>query len=156
MKRALVLCVAVGVAVYAASAWSASPPSAVEKQLSKDVATLKSQVKKLQAGQKTEDSAISQLAVLAIVLPGCSTELTVDALQATWQVIDQISTATQAGKIYFGPQATPVVSLGGKDLCEIIGIPRSQLVPPTAAQIQAFLSGFNASSAYRLHFALKK
>jgi hypothetical protein len=155
MKRALVLCAVVGVAVYAASAWSASPPSALEKQLQKDVATLKTQVKTLQKTQKAQTTAVQDLALLAIVLPGCSTELTVDAIQSTWQVIDQISSATQAGKTYFGPQTTPIVNLAGKDLCDILGISRSQVVPPTAAQIQAFLAGFNSSSAYKVKFAIR-
>ena len=154
MKRALVLCAAVAVAVYAASAWSASPPSAIEQKLQKDVATLKTQVKTLQKTQKAQTAALQELALLALVLPGCSTELTVDAIQGTWQVIDQISAATQSGKTYFGPQTTPVVNLAGKDLCDILGITRSQVVPPTAAQIQAFLAGFNATNAYRVKFAL--
>ena len=154
MKRALVLCAAVAAAVYAASAWSASPPSAIEQKLQKDVATLKTQVKTLQKTQKAQTTAVQDLALLAIVLPGCSTELTVDAIQGTWQVIDQISAATQAGKIYFGPQTTPVVNLAGKDLCEILGITRSQVVPPTSAQFQAFLAGFNATNAYKVKFAL--
>ena len=32
MKKALVLCALVGVAVYATTAWSAAPPSATEKR----------------------------------------------------------------------------------------------------------------------------
>jgi hypothetical protein len=155
MKRALVLCAAVAVAVYAASAWSASPPSALEQKLQKDVATLKTQVKTLQKTQKAQGTALQEVALLALVLPGCSTELTIDAIQGTWQVIDQISAATQAGKTYFGPQTTPVVNLGGKDLCEILGVTRSQVVPPTSAQIQAFLAGFNSTNAYRMKLALR-
>ena len=39
------------------------------------------------------------------------------------------------------------VSLSGQDLCQILGITRSQVVPPSAAPFQAFLGGFNGSSS---------
>ena len=93
MKRVLVLLAVVGVAVYATAAWSASAPTPTEKQLLRDVATLKSQVKKLQAQEKTATANINtvgSLAATAVLYTVCSDELTADALQGTWQIVDQV------------------------------------------------------------------
>lgn len=150
MRRALALCALVGVAVYATTAWSASPPSATEQRLVKDVATLKTQVKKLQLQVKTLNSN-TQLAVVGLAVLGvCSAELTTDALQSTWQVVDQLSAALQAGKTYFGPQTPISVMVAGQDWCAAANVTRSQVLPPTIAQYQALLAPFNsASSSFR-------
>jgi len=149
MKRLIVACALVAVAFYAAGAWSASGPTPTEKKLLKDVATLKNQVKALQAQDKKQNTAADGAALLAAtayLLTGCTAETTIDALQGTWQVIDQVSAVTAAPKTFFGPQTPPTASVGGQDLCQILSLSRSQVVPPSAATFQALLAGYNASS----------
>jgi hypothetical protein len=142
MKRVFVLCALVGVAAYATGAWSAAPPSPIEQRLSKDVATLKKQVKTLKA-----DVGSTQLAVAATILfTVCSDEITADALQGSWQVIDEVSAALQAGKTYFGLQTPVTATLAGQDVCAGGGITRSQVLPPTVAEYQALLAAFHSSS----------
>jgi len=142
MKRVLLLCAIVGVAVYATEAWSASPPSPTEQRRSKDVATLKKQVKTL----KTEVSS-TQLAVVGTILfTVCSDEIAADALQGTWQVVDQVSAALQAGKTYFGAQVPVTATFNGQDICAAGGLTRSQVLPPTVAGYQALLAQFHTNS----------
>jgi hypothetical protein len=142
MKRVFVLCALVGVAAYATGAWSAAPPSPTEKRLLKDVAALKTQVKKL-----TTDLGATQLAVGATILyTVCSDEIAADALQGTWQVVDQVSAALQAGKVYFGPQTPVIATEGGQDICGSGGVTRSQVLPPNVAPYQALLAGFHTDS----------
>jgi hypothetical protein len=150
MKKALVLCALVGVGVYATTALSASGPTPVEKQLQKDVATLKKQVKTLQTQVKNLNTntgeALAELAILGV----CQAELTTDALQSTWTIIDQLSAATQAGKTYFGPQSPIVVNISGRDWCSLANVTRSQVLPPTIAQYQALLAPFQGSASNSL------
>jgi hypothetical protein len=140
------------IATYTATAWSAAPPTPTEKKLLKDVRTLKSQVTKLQKTDKTHATAINtvgDIAVAAIVFSVCSTEATADAVQGTWQIIDQISAATQAGKTYFGTQtAVPDSTLGGlltAPACQALKVIRSQALPPTAAQFNALIAALTSS-----------
>ena len=150
MKKAFVLCALVGVAVYATTAWSApGAATPTEKQLLKDVAALKKQVKTLQKQQTTITKAVGgdELALGATILfTVCGNELAADALQGTWQEIDQLSAALQAGKTIFGPQTPVTATLQGKDICAAGGISRSQVLPPTVAGYQALLSQFNSNS----------
>src|SRR5690348_6554143 len=119
MKKAFVLCALVGVAVYATTAWSAATTDPTVARLQRDVATLKAQVKTLQKDDKAAKGAINaigDIAVTGVILGVCTTEVTADALQGTWSVIDQISSALQGGKTYFGPQTTSVTAtLQGQD-----------------------------------------
>jgi hypothetical protein len=142
MKRVFVLCALVGVAAYATGAWSAAPPSPIEQRLSKDVATLKKQVKTL----KTEVGADELAIAGSILFSVCSDEITADALQGSWQVIDEVSAALQAGKTYFGPQTPVAATIQGQDVCGGGGITRSQVLPPTIAEYQALLAEFHTSS----------
>jgi hypothetical protein len=149
MKRVFVLCALVGVAAYATGAWSAAPPSPIEQRLSKDVATLKVQVKALQAADKKQNTGINTAGTIgaaAFLTTVCSDEITADALQGTWQVIDQVSAALQAGKTYFGPQTPVTATLSGQDICAGGGITRSQVLPPTVAEYQALLAAFHTNS----------
>ena len=148
MKRAFVLCALVGVAVYATTAWSAAGPTPTEKRLAKDIATLQSQVKTLQKQVKTLNSnteaAVSVLAILGI----CSTEITADNFQSTWQIIDQLAAAqTEApGKTYFGPQTPVTATVGGQDWCAEANVTRSPStngLAPTVAQYEALLAPFH-------------
>jgi len=147
MKRVFVLLALAGVAAYATSAWSASGPTPTEQRLLRDVATLKTQVRTLQKQVKNLDAntgaAVGALAILGV----CSAELTTDALQGTWQIVDQLSAAqTEApGKTYFGAQAPVVTTINGQDWCSLANVTRSQVLPPTVAQFLALLAPFHAS-----------
>ncbi len=154
MKRAIVACLVVGIAAYATGAWSAAPVSPTEKQLLTRVSRLEKQVKTIQTQVKSVETT-SQLAVGAIVLMACSDLIAADALQATWQVVDQISAATQAGKTYFGTQTPIALTIGGQDLCQGIGVSRSQVIPPSIAPFQALLGGFNSSGLKAAGITLK-
>jgi hypothetical protein len=142
MKRVFVLCALVGVAAYATGAWSAAPPSPIEQRISKDVAALKKQVKTL----KTDLSSTQVVVAATILFAVCSDEITADALQGTWQGVDEVSAALQAGKTYFGPQTPVTATVQGQDICAGGGITRSQVPPPTVAEYQALLAGFHTSS----------
>ena len=148
MKKVVVLCALVGVAVYATTAWSASNTDPTVQRLVKDVATLKSQVKTLQKQYKTLNNetaaAVDVLAILGI----CSTELSADALQGTWAEIDSMSAALQAGKTYFGPQSPVTATINGQDWCAQASVTRSQgVLPPTVAQYQALLAPFHSNTS---------
>jgi hypothetical protein len=83
---------------------------------------------------RTSITEATQIAAAAIVFGGCSVAATSDAFASTWNVIDQISTATQAGKVYFGPQA----SVNDFQTCSALQITRQQgVVPPTVAVFSA-------------------
>src|SRR4029450_8179797 len=103
-----VVALVVAVATYSATAWSAASLTPTEQKLTKDVRVLTAQVAKLQKTQKTDATQVTDTrdpAAGAIALGLCDTAITADALQGTWQIVDQLSAATQAGKTYFGPQA---------------------------------------------------
>lgn len=150
----------IAIATYTATAWSAAAPTPTEQKLQRQINTLKSQVSKLQKTQKTQTTAINSVgdfAVAAFAFAACSTEVAADAAQGTWQVVDQIAAATQAGKTYFGPQ-TPVTDsdLGGllvAPACQALKVARTQTVPPTAAQFSALMAFLQSSQLqHRLHF----
>jgi hypothetical protein len=76
----------------------------------------------------------SGLAAAGIVFSGCLTAATADALSATWSIVDQLSAATQAGRTYFGPQAT----VNDFQTCSALQVTRQQgVVPPTVAVFSA-------------------
>jgi len=135
MKRVILLGAIVAVALYATVAWSATPPTPTEKKLQKDVATLKAQVKAL----KKSVSDARDIAIGIGIIGACNTAITADGLQGTWQVIDQLSAATQVGKTYFGPQAPVDDSISGVHICGEIGVTRIQALPPTTASFSALL-----------------
>jgi hypothetical protein len=145
MKRVAVIAVAVSIGLvgYGAAAWSAAPPSPTEKKLLKDVKALQAKVKTLQADVKkltTRTGDAEEVAGASIVLGLCSAAITADALQGTWQVADQLSAATQAGKTYFGPQTPVNDTFGGTSMCGAVGVARSQAVPPTIAPFTTLLT----------------
>src|SRR5947207_8564897 len=147
----LALVLAVGIATYSAAAWSAAPPSPTEKQLLKDVKTLKSQVAKLQKTSKSQTTAINNvanIAVASLAYGACSSALTADAVQGTWQIVDQIAAATQAGKTYFGAQTPVSDSLPGltTPVCQDLKVTRSQALPPTAGQFDTLIGVFRAAA----------
>lgn len=157
----LALVLAVGIGAYSATAMSAPSATPTEQKLLKSVATLKAQVAKLQKTDKTQNSninTVANIAVSALAYGACNTAITADAVQGTWQVIDQIAAATQAGKTYFGAQ-TPVSDsvLSGlltAPACQAASVTRSQALPPTAAQFNALL-GVLKSAAFRQSYRLQ-
>ena len=128
MKKTVALTLAALVlaipATQAGAAKQAGPTAAQFRALQKQVTTLQKQVKTLQKQAKD----INNVAVGLIDLLACENVVITDALQGTWNVVDQIAQATQAGKTYFGAQ-TP---LADKGACTAFKITRSQGIPPTA------------------------
>jgi hypothetical protein len=161
MKLVALLALVLGVAIatYSAAAWSAPTATPTEQKLLKSVASLKAQVAKLQKTDKTQNgniNAIGNIAISGLVYDACVTAVTSDAIQGTWQIVDQIAAATQAGKTYFGaqtPVSDSVTGLTGT-ACEATSVTRSQALPPTSAQFNALLSNFKAA-ALRQGFRLR-
>ena len=119
-------------ATQASAARQAGPTAAQFKTLQKQVTTLQKQVKTLQKQQKDLDNFTSALVGVLV----CENVVITDALQGTWNVIDQIATATQAGKTYFGVQ-TPISDTG---TCASIRITRSSGIPPTVSVFSSIVS----------------
>ena len=111
-------------ATQASAAKQAGPTAKQFKAMQKQITALQKQVKTLQKQQKDLDSFTSALVGVLV----CENVVITDALQGTWNVVDQIAQATQGGKTYFGVQ-TP---LADKGACTAFKITRSQGVPPTA------------------------
>ena len=136
MKRMVTLMLAAAAlavpATQANATPSATPTLAQFKSLQKQVKTLQAQVKKLQTQTKDLNSFANGLIPLLV----CQDVAATDALQGTWNVIDQISAATQAGKTYFGAQ-TPIADGGA---CTAFKITRSQAVPPSVAVFSSLVT----------------
>jgi hypothetical protein len=119
-------------ATQASAARQAGPTAAQFRTLQKQVTTLQKQVKTLQKQQKDLDNFTSALVGVLV----CENVVITDALQGTWNVIDQIATATQAGKTYFGAQT----ALADKGACTAFKITRSQGIPPSAAVFNSLVT----------------
>jgi hypothetical protein len=145
MKRVVLFGAVLAVALYATVAWSATPPTPTEKKLQKDVAALKAQLKAL----KKSVAETEKVAIGVGIIGACNTAITADGLQATWQLIDQLSVATQAGKTYFGPQTPVSDTIGGQQICSAIGVARSHSLPPTTAPFSALLALYQTAAKGR-------
>jgi hypothetical protein len=146
----IVVALVAAVATYATTATSAPNAGPTPQSLQRQINTLKSQVAKLQKTQKSQTTAINDagnLAALSLVFSACSTAVTADAVQGTWQIVDQIAAATQAGKVYFGPQAAVSDAIQGltAPACQALRVLRSQTLPPTAAQFSALIGILSSS-----------
>jgi hypothetical protein len=152
MRIGLAVAVVAAVAAFAAGAWSAAPPSPAEKKLQRDVKVLQGQVKTLRGDVKKLKTRVTSAEDIALgigVFAICSTVSTADALQGTWQVTDQLSAATQAGKTYFGPQVPLNDFVGGQSVCQAIGVPRTLTVPPSTASFTALVALFQGAGLLR-------
>lgn len=134
MRRLLVLLsLASAFAVPAAQAHGASAPkgptAAQFKALQTEVKTLETTVKKLQ-------TELQGVEVVTSALLACQTAVIADEFQATWNVVDQISSATQAGKTYFGPQT----SISDANACAVFKFTRASAMPPTVAIFSSLVS----------------
>src|SRR5205085_5457315 len=78
----------------------------------------------------------------------CEGALTADLVQGTWNVVDQLSSALQGGKVYFGPQTPIDDTVQGRPVCQALGIARSQAVPPTAAPFSALYALLRTSPSF--------
>jgi hypothetical protein len=150
MKRVVLLGAIVAIALYASGAWSAPSQTPTERKLQKDVASLKAQVKTL----KKSITTTQNIAVGIGLIGACNTAITADGLQGTWQVLDQLSAATQSGKTYFGSQSPVNDSIGTQHICAAIGVARGQALPPTAVPFSWLLALYQrAAKASRLDLA---
>jgi hypothetical protein len=141
MKRTVVLMLAVATIAFpvaqANAGSSATPTQAQFKALQKQVTSLQAQVKTLQKWVPKSCSTnscftlpqVSSIAALNYEVEICQQAVIADAFQGTWNVIDQISAATQAGKTYFGTQ-TPITDSSS---CTNVRVTRSSGIPPTVA-----------------------
>ena len=148
MKRIVVFMLAVAAlalpAAQANAASTATPTLSQFKALQKQVKALQAQVKAMQKWVPKSCSAstcftlpqVSAAAAIEYEVLICQQAVIADAFQGTWNVIDQISAATQAGKVYFGPQ-TPLVDKGA---CAEFRITRSQSVPATVSVFSSLVT----------------
>jgi prophage DNA circulation protein len=119
-------------ATAAGTAKPSGPTTAQFKALQKQVTTLQKSVKKLQT-QVTDLNDFSSALVGVLI---CENAVISDAFQGTWNVVDQISTATQSGKVYFGTQT----ALADKNACSAFKIARSQGVPPNVSVFNSLVA----------------
>ena len=107
------------------------------------MAALKVEVKALQTNVKKLKKSVTNAQDIAIgvgLIGACNTAITADGLQGTWQVIDQLSAATQNGKTYFGQQTPVDDTIAGQSICQAIRVNRSHTPPPTVAPFSALLA----------------
>lgn len=116
----------------APAAKQAGPTVAQFKALQKQVTAQQKSIKKLQS-EVTDLNDFSSALVGVLV---CENAVISDAFQGTWNVVDQIATATQSGKTYFGAQT----ALIDKNACSAFKISRSQGVPPNVSVFNSLIS----------------
>jgi hypothetical protein len=145
MRRAFAAAALIAVAGgvgFVAAGWSAAPPTPVEKKLIAQVAKLQAADKALTARvtklEKSQADLVTGVGA-AILFGACDAALTADALQGTWQIEDQLSVATQAGKTYYGAQTPVDDTVAGKSACGSLRLTRTQALPPTTGNLAALL-----------------
>jgi hypothetical protein len=117
-------------ALAAPQAQGQTPADRKITALTKRVTALEKRVKKAE----TTLGETTLIAAAGIIYAGCLSAVTADALNGTWNVVDQIAAATQAGKVYFGPQA-PVNDF---NFCsQAFQITRQTSIPPSVANFSA-------------------
>jgi hypothetical protein len=140
MKKLFALAVSAAVfAVPASQAVAATGPTAAQfKALQKQVTTLQKQVKALQ--KKVTDANDLALAVGAYSI--CQFANTADALQGTWQAVDQRE-QSQGRQPVFGAQ-TPI---SDANLClQGFNVARSHSVPPNVGAFTALNTAFGITA----------
>jgi hypothetical protein len=128
MKRLIASTVVAAVAlVLAAPAQPAGPSNA---QLARQIKTLQKQVKTL----KKQVKETQTVAAVSFVYAGCSVAVTADALQGTWNVIDQVN-----GTPIFGAQ----VAVNDFGVCGLLDFTRAPTqVPPNVSVFNSLLAVF--------------
>jgi hypothetical protein len=139
MKRLIAFALAFAVfAVPASQASAASPTVAQFKALQKQVTTLKKQVAKLQKDLADTDD----LAVAVGAYSICAAANTADALQGTWQALDQRE-QSQGRQPVFGAQ-TPITDA---NVCQRgFNVTRSHAIPPSATAFVALNTAFGVTA----------
>jgi len=139
MKRLLAFAFAFAVfAVPASQASAAGPTAAQFKALQKQVTALKKQVTKLQKDLKETDDLALAVGAYSI----CSAANTADALQGTWQAVDQREQG-QGRQPVFGAQ-TPI---SDANLCQQgFNVTRSHTIPPSATAFVALNTAFGVTA----------
>jgi hypothetical protein len=115
---------------------AATPDERKIAALQRRATALEKRVKKLEKSLNDVSQgvfAIALLTVLEAAYSECLTASTADAFAGTWNVVDQIAQATQAGKVYFGPQA----AVSDFDSCTSLKVTRLQTVPPSVSPFSA-------------------
>lgn len=128
---------AAGTALVSRHAASAVPASQ-STSLARRVAALEKKVKALQKQSTVTQAVVGGLTFWSV----CDAVTTADALQGTWQTIDELSAATQAGKTYFGPQTPVDDTVAGVHACNVTRVGRSHLVPPNITWFNYLLRVF--------------
>jgi len=141
MKRLVAFALAFAVfAVPASQAGAAASPTVAQfKALQKQVATMKKQVTKLQKDLK--DTTDLAFGVLGYSI--CSAANTADALQGTWQAVDQRE-QSQGRQPVFGPQAP----ISDGNACQGgFNVVRSHTVPPSVTAFSALNAAIDIRAA---------
>jgi hypothetical protein len=128
-KIVALVAAAIALAACAGTASAQTPADRKIAALQKQTAALTKRVTALERNLATARG----VAAAALVYAGCATAVTADAFAGTWNVIDQVAQATQAGKVYFGPQA----AVNDSQTCSAIRITRQQTVPPSVSAFSA-------------------
>jgi hypothetical protein len=153
MRRALLVAAALGAVAVPVATAASSPTLGQLQAVESQVKTLQKQVKTLTATVttlKTQESQLEQATAATFLFDICQGAVTADLVQGTWAVIDQLSSALQAGKVYFGPQTPIDDTIQGKPVCQVLGVARSQAVPPTAAPFSALYALLRMSPTFRV------
>jgi hypothetical protein len=143
LKRAFAaVLAAVVLLVGAAPALAATPLSRKVTTLQRQVTTLQRQVRTLQRQATTlrrQTQEAEDLGVLSGVIAFCTAAITADALQNTWEVVNQLSPRTA-----FPARQT----VNDRGICERIRIARQPTqVPPTVAPFSALLQLLSGRAA---------
>jgi hypothetical protein len=134
VKRPLAAAVAAAVVVgtAAAPAAAATPTQRIAK-LERQVKTLQRQNRTLTTQVREAREGVSAAILFAV----CSTAITADAFQGTWNVIDQVAQRT-----VFGGQQ-PV---SDRAVCSSLQVPRPATAPPTINPFASLLRLINQPS----------
>jgi hypothetical protein len=121
-----------------ASTARADSRSSQSISLARRVTALEKKVKALQKQATVTQAVVGGLTFWSV----CSAVTTADALQSTWQLIDELSAATQAGKTYFGSQTHVDDTVAGKHACMVMRVGRSWTMPPSVTWFNVLLRVF--------------
>jgi hypothetical protein len=115
----------------------AAPQAQTQTPADRKIAALTKRVTALEKRVKKAETTLTRttaLAAVGVIYAGCLSAVTADALNGTWNVVDQVAAATQAGKVYFGPQA-PVNDFNACQ--QVFQITRQTSIPPSVANFSA-------------------
>ena len=130
MKRFGFIAIAIALLATTTQANAAQGPTAAQfKALQKQVKTLQTSVTKL-------ESELNAVEIVTSALLACNNAVIADEFQATWTIVDQISSATQAGKTYFGPQT----AISDANSCPAFKITRTSTLPPNVSIFSSLVS----------------